>query len=360
MLAGTQDFHYEIGVGTDKGERGMSSKPQLLVTVDTEADDLWGHPRQPTTRNIREVPRLQDLLERHGVRPTYLVSHAVASDRAAAGILAGLLRDGRCEIGAHLHAWATPPPFPIRGPLWDCHAYLYQYPEDVQRAKFAALHETLVRAFDVEPISHRAGKYGLDGHGVGLLREFGYRVDTSVTPMWTWEDDVQAGVRGPDFRAAPCGVYELSEQDVCVAGRSGVMEVPPSIGLTRRLPGVVVGRVRRLHQHGLTMGVLGKLLGLRKRRFRPFIDAPLGQVESAARWLLDRGAGYLNMMFHSSELIPNSQWCRNEAEVATWLGRIEAMIRVAIDLRCETGMTLAEFAESARSRIDGRDRHQET
>ena len=326
---------------------GASFKPQLLVTIDTEPDDQWAHPREATTENIRQLPKLQELFDRHGVRPTFLVSYGVANDPRAADVLRRIQDDGKCEIGAHLHAWATPPPFPVQGDLWDCHAYLYQYPEEVQRRKFATLHETLVRVFGVEPRSHRAGKYGLDPHGVALLREFGYTVDTSVTPMWTWQDDVQAGVVGPDFRGAPCGVYELSGDDVCAPGHSGVYEIPPSIGLTRRIPEPLVRRVRRLHQHGLAMGLLGKVAGLRKRRFRPFIDPPLGEVKSAARWLLDRGTGFLNMMFHSSELIPNSQWCRSEAEVDVWLRRIEDMIALAKRLGCETGSTIGQFAAAS-------------
>jgi hypothetical protein len=55
------------------------------------------------------------------------------------------------------------------------------------------------------------------------------------------------------------------------------------------------------------------------------------------------------MMFHSSELLPNSQYCKTQAEVARFLKRIEEMILVAKELGCETGMTLGEFANSARA-----------
>jgi len=321
-----------------------SSAPKLLVTIDTEADDQWTRRPETSTENVRRLPHLQETFDRHGVRPTYLVSYAVACDPRAVDILGRFSEQGKCEIGAHLHPWNTPPDFRIQGEAWESHPFLYQYPPDVQRRKFETLHTKLTDVFGLEPKSYRAGRYGLDPHGVGLLREFRYRVDSSVTPTILWSDYIEPGAPAPDFRRAPLGVYELSEEDVCVPGHSGVLEVPVSVGYTRRMPRVVLDWLKRRSVKNPAVRAFAAAFRVRKRWFRPRIDVSINEVESAARWLLDRGVGFLNMMFHSSELVPNSQWCATENEVEAFLERIEEMLRLAERLGCERGTTVSEFA----------------
>ncbi|MFO7899044.1 MAG: hypothetical protein R6V58_08285, partial [Planctomycetota bacterium] len=270
------------------------------------------------------------------------------------GVRVRIHEDRRCEIGAHLHAWRTPPHHELPGAGPGSHPYLYQFPPDVQRAKFETLHRALVDVFGAAPTSHRAGKYGLDGRGVRLLAEFGYTVDSSVTPMTSWADDVQLGAAGPDFRRAPIGVYELSEDDPARPGRAGVTEVPVSVGLTRRLPRLLERRIAAARPLNLPVRVIGRALGVRKRWFRPFLHVPLQEIEDAASWLVARGTGFLNMMFHSSELIPNSKWCRTEAQVDEFFDRIERLVGCALHLGCTPGLTISEFAAGPWPRGEGR------
>ncbi|MFW6107777.1 MAG: hypothetical protein ACOC70_01125 [bacterium] len=330
------------------------NRPALLVTIDTEPDDEWSGTPDVTLENIRRIPRLQELLDRHGVRPTYFVSYQVAANPDAAAVLRRIHDDGRCEIGAHLHAWRTPPHHELPGSAPGSHPYLYQFPPDVQRAKFGTLHRALVDVFAAPPTSHRAGKYGLDGRGVRLLAEFGYTVDSSVTPMTSWADDVQLGVAGPDFRRAPIGAYELSEHDPARPGRAGVTEVPVSVGLTRRLPRLLERRIAAAGRFNLPVRLIGRALGVRKRWFRPFLHVPLQEIEDAASWLVARGVGFLNMMFHSSELIPNSKWCRTEAQVDEFVDRIERLVGCALRLGCAPGLTISEFASGRPPGGEGR------
>ena len=85
--------------------------PAILVGVDTEADDQWTQAgrRSLGVRNAERLPALQSLFEGFGVRPTYLVTHEMASRPGSAAILRDLAHTGRCEIGAHLHPWSSPP-----------------------------------------------------------------------------------------------------------------------------------------------------------------------------------------------------------------------------------------------------------
>ena len=88
-----------------------SSVMYLLVGIDTEGDNQWDAAARAnqTFENIYALPRLHALFARHGVRPTYVITHPVASDARSPRSCARLLARGDCEIGAHHHAWETPP-----------------------------------------------------------------------------------------------------------------------------------------------------------------------------------------------------------------------------------------------------------
>ena len=96
----------------------------LLVGIDTEGDNQWDAAARANQRfeNLYALPRLHALFARHGVRPTYVITYPVATDPRSAEVLRELQAGGDCEIGAHHHAWETPP----------CTA------EDVRRHPYAA------------------------------------------------------------------------------------------------------------------------------------------------------------------------------------------------------------------------------
>src|SRR5260221_6316145 len=80
--------------------------PQLFVVVDTEEEFDWSAPYSRdnvSVTAIDEVGRLQAVLARFGVTPTYVIDYPVASTTSSAERLAGLARNVDCHIGAHLH-----------------------------------------------------------------------------------------------------------------------------------------------------------------------------------------------------------------------------------------------------------------
>ena len=89
-----------------------------------------------TFENLYALPRLHEFFERHGVRPTYLMTHPVASDPRSAEVLRSLLARGNAEIGAHHHAWETPP---CRAEDVARHAYALSLPLEQFDAQLEAL-----------------------------------------------------------------------------------------------------------------------------------------------------------------------------------------------------------------------------
>ena len=167
---------------------------RLVVTIDTEEEGLWSgdYPKTGEVTNIRGVPRFQELCDRFGVRPTYLVDAPVVQSAEAVSILRPIQDDDRAEIGTHLHPWNNPPTIEQR---CSRNSYLCNLPAELQRQKIEWLTDAIESAFGRRPRSFRAGRYGLDICGARILERLGYCVDSSVIPL----TDYSVG-GGPDFR----------------------------------------------------------------------------------------------------------------------------------------------------------------
>jgi hypothetical protein len=124
----------------------------LLVGIDTEGDNQWDAAARANQRfeNLYALPRLHALFARHGVRPTYVVTHPVAMDPQSAQVLRELKAGGDCEIGAHHHAWETPPctEEDIRR-----HPYAANLPLPQFEAQLASLTGAIERAVGERPVS---------------------------------------------------------------------------------------------------------------------------------------------------------------------------------------------------------------
>src|SRR4051812_41906356 len=105
-----------VGQRPERRGRGTPANnhmpPILIVSVDTEEEFDWFAPfsaAQRSVGHVAQLPRLQRLFERYGVRPPYLVDHPIASSEESVGVLDGFLQGGACEIGAPLPPWVSPP-----------------------------------------------------------------------------------------------------------------------------------------------------------------------------------------------------------------------------------------------------------
>ena len=278
------------------------SKPMLLiVSIDTEEDN-W-HPCREgvTVENIRELPRLDALFQRLGVRATYFTTYQVAIHDWAAAILRELHGAG-AELAAHLHPWNTPP---LDEPFIGRNTMLKNLPGALQLAKLERLTGTLREAFGGRPVAFRAGRYGLGPDTVTALIRCGYRVDSSVTPFISWEayDD------GPTFIGAPIHEYRLAgDADVRIPQPGGALvEIPMSVGYnrppsrawTRVYRALSAPVLRPLHLRGLASraGIVRRI-GL-----SPETDS-VANMLTLSRRLIDAGLRHLHVFFHSPSLSP--------------------------------------------------------
>src|SRR5919112_6638252 len=146
----------------------------LLVGIDTEGDNQWDAAARADQRfeNIYALPRLHALFARHGVRPTYVITFPVAMDAHSATVLRDLKARGDCEIGAHHHAWETPP---CTADDVRRHPYAANLPLPQFEAQLAALTAAIAEAVGERPVSYRSGRFGFAASHVSALEREGYR-----------------------------------------------------------------------------------------------------------------------------------------------------------------------------------------
>ncbi|MEQ1895139.1 MAG: hypothetical protein ABL998_21580 [Planctomycetota bacterium] len=306
--------------------------PRLLFTIDVEEDmPGWEITDPVSVSNVAALPRLAELCVSLGVRPTYLCTYPVATTPESAAILRLLHARGECEIGSHLHPWNTPPFLGVPGREGDERTqayYQFELGPERFRAKLETLHRAVGALTGSPPRSFRAGRFGIDAATMGELIEFGYQVDTSVTPMADHKLD-----RGPDFRRAPELPYRPARDDVVRRGDLPILEIPVSVGLTRRLPAFL----KRAYLH---IPPATRLRGLLSRDWLDVVDYAwlypvrfdLELMKKTAATLVESGAPVLNVFLHSSELAPGqSGRVRTRADVEQVFARLAGILEFCLE-----------------------------
>lgn len=309
----------------------------LLVGIDTEGDNQWSASARanPTYENIYVLPRLHEVFARHGVRPTYLITWPVASDARSADVLRDLRESGTCEVGAHHHAWETPP-------FSEEDARRHPYASWLPIAQFDAQLDALTRAVTAavgeRPVSYRSGRFGFDASHVSSLERQGYLVESSVAPLF-----FEGHKGGPDFADAPLAPYFLSYDRATGPGTSRLLELPVSCALDRRWPRWLQVAWARAPRPYTTKRVLRKLGIARPIWLRPSYSS-LDDMKRLARRLAEARQPLLSVIFHSSEaIVGGSPYNRTVADLEAFLERLDGFLGFAAGDLGAVPMTFREF-----------------
>ena len=315
----------------------MTVRPSLLVAIDTEGDNQWDAKarRHQTFENIYALERLHDFFARHGVRPTYVVTYPVATDPRSADVLRRVQRRGDAEIGAHHHAWETPPCDPDDV---DRHPYALALPLSQFDAQLDSLTSAITAAVGQRPVSYRSGRFGFSAAHVSSLERAGYLIDSSVAPLF-----YEAHKHGPDFVGAPLTPYFLAYDDATKAGTSDLLELPISAALDRRVPKIVELWYGRAPFPYMTRRVLRLARIAKVRWLRPSYSSTEDMI-ALSRQIVQRGAPILNLLFHSSEVIVGgSPYNRTQGELDAFYDRLSRVLTYATKELGAEPLTFAEY-----------------
>jgi hypothetical protein len=310
--------------------------PTLVVVVDTEEEFDWSAPfdsNSRSTTNILCQPLAQEIMDRHGVVPTYVIDFPVADTPEAVSILRSIADDGRCEIGAHLHPWVS---LPIEEEVNIYNSFPGNLPPSLEREKLARLADRIENAFGYRPTIYKAGRYGLGPATFQTLREFEFRVDTSVVP----HTDFSAS-GGPDFTDFPSGPF--------LAG-ADLIALPLSVHFTGALatagpklyPSLTARSAARLRLPGLTarLGLLERL------RLSPEGHS-VNEMKRQTRAALARGDRYFMLTYHSSTLLPGATpYAQNAVERHAFLHALEGYLEFFMGECGGRGKRVTELATS--------------
>ena len=300
---------------------------KLIITIDTE-EDGWDsyRPTGNTVRNIERVPALQSLFDEFDVKPTYLVTHPVATDDKAVSILNAIRDRGGCEIGSHCHPWNTPP---FDEEINKKNTMLCNLPKELQFKKLSVLDEAIRRSFGIKPTSFRCGRWGYSRDVAENLQRLGYRVDTSIAAYMDWR-----AYDGPDFSTTSPGAFRFKADDILSESRDGAMaEVPATVGFLQRryaLSNRILKTVSRRPINRLRLtGILCRLNIVNKVWLSPeFSDA--ATMIRLAGTMIKNNYAFINMSFHSPDLCPGmTPFVRTKEEEMEFFKRIRGFLTFA-------------------------------
>lgn len=322
-----------------------SDVPVLTVVVDTEEEFDWSKPfsRDSTsTHAIASQPLAHEhVFDRFGIVPTYVIDWPVATSPSAVEVLGRLMREGRCEIGTHLHPWVSPPHEEVVNSF---NSYAGNLSRELEYKKIELLTNAIQKSFGKRPMVFKAGRYGVGPHTADTISKLGYRIDASVVPFTAMTVD-----GGPDFSCHGFHPYWFK------ANERLMLELPATTGYAGRL-----------HRYGQQL--YPRLQTQMGRRLRlPGIASQAGLLErirltpegytsqdliALTKCLYQQGCRYFGLTYHSPSLVPgNTNYVRSKQELDKFLLTLNRYIDFFLnELKGET-KSLADYLTAANSRF---------
>jgi hypothetical protein len=291
----------------------LPSRPTLTVVIDTEEEFDWCAPFSRAATSVtamRHIERIQRRCEVVGLRPTYVVDYPVATQTEGYEAIAAWARAARCEIGAHLHPWVTPP---FDEPVTARNSFVCNLPPALQRAKLTALCEAISANIGAKPTVFKAGRYGIGPDVLASFGPLGLDIDVSVNPGWSFTAE-----GGPEFLRADARPFWIDRE-------RGLLEVPCTTGFVgwARGQGAWLREVANRLETLRAPGILA-LCGAVDRVMLSPEGNTLAELVALTRTLLADGLTFFSFTLHSPSLAPGyTPYVRSAADLSAFLSTIE-------------------------------------
>lgn len=278
----------------------------IFITVDTEGDNLWAWDPSKTieTNNSKYIGKFQQLCEKYSIPPIYLTNYEMAMSDDFVEFVRDKAKQGKCEVGMHLHAWNSPPIIELKS-QYGGNPYIIEYSKQEIYEKHKYLKELITNRIGLSPISYRSGRWATNDDLFDVLEELGFLVDCSVTPGINHKAPGSTIQHANNYRKACRRPYQL---------RNSLWEIPMTTDIRRSLQGKTFFRKAV------------NLLRGEERWLRPALQTS-EEMLALANDALVNGAQYLMFMIHSSELMPKgSPYCSTEDDVKDYLDRLDSVL----------------------------------
>ena len=313
------------------------SPPVLTVVVDTEEEFDWNQPfsrSNTSTRSIAAQPLAhQRVFDKNGVVPTYVIDWPVANDPEAVKVLKSLMNEGRCEIGAHLHPWVSPP---YDEEVNTRNSYAGNLPQQLEYRKLELLTQAIASNFGKPPIMFKAGRYGVGPQTAQTIAQLGYLIDASVVPYTDMRSD-----GGPDFSKHGVHPYWFKVYN------QNLLELPATAGYAGTL-----------HQHGrwlypwlqksmakhLRLAGVAARTGLLERVKLSPEGYRTHELIRLTRCLYAQGCRFFGLTYHSPSLSPgNTPYVKSADDLQVFLSVLDQYVSFFLNEFKGTALSSSEY-----------------
>ena len=155
--------------------------------------------------SIDSIRWCHEEFEKHGVFPVYVATYNMLRDKKAARFLNRVIENGTGEVGVHLHTWETPP---YIEELSEQNSHQCNLPAHIERLKLESVCSAYGDVMGRPPTIHRAGRFGIDLERLGMIQDFGIKIDLSLSPLFDFRRE-----GGRDYRMAAAWPFWSGEED---------------------------------------------------------------------------------------------------------------------------------------------------
>jgi hypothetical protein len=317
------------------------TRPLLFVVVDTEEEFDWSQPfdrANTSVRAIGHIDRLQRVLSRYGIKPTYVVDFPIASQPAGFGPLKEIVSGGEARVGAHLHPWVNPPfveEVSARNSFGCCLG------EALEIEKIRVLRAEIASHFDRMPTVYKAGRYGFGPSTATALESLNFDIDLSVNPRMSYISD-----GGPSFEGFDATPFFFGRQ-------RRLLEIPCTTDYT----GIARKHAQKLHRlisraafrRARLVGVMARLRVVDKVMLSPETST-LDELKALTTSLVRRGVRTFSFTLHSPSVEPGcTPYVRSSVDLGRFIDRITAYCEFFLGDLGGVASTPEEFRDSVDS-----------